>query len=81
MDIITNTVNLILIGIIRFYQLVISPYVVGSCRHMPTCSQYTIDAIRHYGPIKGIYVSIKRILRCRPSGSYGYDPVIHKDEK
>ena len=57
-----------LIALVRFYQLCISPL-------KPTCSQYALEALRKYGPIKGLYLSIRRILRCHPFGGSGYDPV------
>ncbi len=61
---------------IRFYQLVLSPYLGGSkCRFTPSCSQYTAAAIEKYGPIKGIFLGIKRLSKCRPGGGHGYDPV------
>jgi putative membrane protein insertion efficiency factor len=65
----------ILILPIRFYQVAISPYTPPSCRFTPTCSQYAIEAIRKYGPFKGLWLAIRRILRCRPGGGSGYDPV------
>lgn len=62
--------------LIRFYQLVISPLLPKSCRYTPTCSEYSIVAISKYGIIRGLYLSIKRILRCHPfSNNSGYDPV------
>ena len=65
-----------LIALVRFYQLCISPLKpAGSCRFTPTCSQYALEALRKYGPIKGLYLSIRRILRCHPFGGSGYDPV------
>jgi len=51
----------------------------SSCRHLPTCSEYTIEALRTFGLFRGSYLSIKRILRCRPGGSHGYDPLPKKD--
>jgi len=81
MDIITKTISAIIITLIKLYQGIVSPFFVGSCRHIPTCSQYAIDAIGQYGPIKGLYFSLKRIIRCRPQGTCGYDPVPSKDEK
>ena len=64
------------IVLIRFYQLVLSPYLGGSkCRFTPTCSQYTAQAIEKYGPIKGIFLGVKRLSKCRPGGGHGYDPV------
>jgi len=65
----------ILILIIRFYQLVISPYLMPSCRYSPSCSVYGITAIKKYGPFKGGWLTIKRILSCNPWGGSGYDPV------
>ncbi|MEX0968301.1 MAG: membrane protein insertion efficiency factor YidD [Bacteroidia bacterium] len=61
--------------LIRFYQAGISPYLPNSCRYTPTCSQYSLEAIKKYGPLKGIYIAIKRIGRCHPWGGSGYDPV------
>lgn len=60
---------------IRFYQIAISPYLGSNCRHTPTCSQYAIEAIREWGVIKGIWLGTKRIARCHPWGTHGYDPV------
>lgn len=60
---------------IKFYQYCISPLTPPTCRYTPTCSQYAIEAIRKYGPFKGIWLTIKRLLRCHPWGGSGYDPV------
>ncbi len=60
---------------VKFYQYSISPLLPRSCRHTPTCSQYTIEALKVHGPLKGLYLGIKRILRCHPWGTSGYDPV------
>jgi len=65
----------ILILVIRFYQLVISPYLMPSCRYSPSCSVYGITAIKKYGPFKGGWLTIKRVLSCNPWGGSGYDPV------
>lgn len=65
----------LLIGIIRFYQLAISPYLPPSCRYTPSCSVYGIEALKKYGPIKGGWLTIKRIASCNPWGGSGYDPV------
>lgn len=64
-----------LIAPILFYRRVISPMTPPSCRFTPTCSQYAIEAIRKYGPFKGLYLAVRRILRCHPWGGSGYDPV------
>ncbi len=63
------------IGLIRLYQLIISPYMGSSCRYHPTCSQYGIEALRTHGAIKGLWMTAKRIGRCHPWSEGGYDPV------
>lgn len=63
------------VAMIRFYQVCISPYKKPCCRFTPTCSQYALEAFKKYGPIKGFYLSAKRILKCHPWGPSGYDPV------
>lgn len=64
------------IVMIRFYQYVLSPWLGASkCRFTPSCSHYTIEAIRKYGPLKGIYLGVIRLSKCRPGGGHGYDPV------
>ena len=67
--------------IIRAYQLVISPMLGSNCRFIPTCSEYAMESLREYGLIKGIFLSIKRIGKCHPWGSHGYDPIPTKMEK
>lgn len=67
--------NRIFILIIRFYQLSISPLLGQNCRYNPTCSQYSIEALNKYGPIKGGWLSLKRIFSCHPWGKHGNDPV------
>ncbi|MBM3483250.1 MAG: membrane protein insertion efficiency factor YidD [Alphaproteobacteria bacterium] len=62
-------------ALIRFYQLVVSPYVPPSCRYHPTCSHYAMDALRHYGLIIGIGLTAYRLVRCAPWGGSGFDPV------
>ncbi len=70
----------VLIGIIKIYQKIPGPW-HDSCRHIPTCSNYGIEAIQEYGALKGSFLTFKRILRCNPWGTSGYDPVIKKGEK
>ncbi|MCR5822132.1 MAG: membrane protein insertion efficiency factor YidD [Bacteroidales bacterium] len=65
----------IMLGLIRFYQLCISPHTPPACRYTPTCSQYAIEAIRKHGPLKGGWLTFKRLMRCHPFGGSGYDPV------
>lgn len=60
---------------IRFYQLCISPMLPPSCRFVPTCSQYAVEAIMRHGIFRGSYLALRRILRCHPWGGSGYDPV------
>lgn len=63
------------IWLIKVYQFGISPLLGPKCRFTPTCSQYTVEALKKHGLLKGGWLSIKRILRCRPGGGSGYDPV------
>jgi putative membrane protein insertion efficiency factor len=65
----------LLIYLVRFYQKYISPLKGPTCRFYPTCSQYSIEAIRKYGALKGIYLTIRRLLKCHPFHSGGYDPL------
>lgn len=60
---------------IYFYKGAISPLTPPSCRFTPSCSTYAVEALRRHGPFKGIYLAIRRILRCHPWGGSGYDPV------
>ena len=60
---------------IYFYRICISPLTPPSCRFTPTCSAYALEAIKKHGPIKGLYLAVRRILRCHPWGGSGYDPV------
>lgn len=71
----TKIIIYLLLLPIRFYQLAISPMLPSSCRYTPTCSQYSIEAIKKHGPLKGLWLSVKRILSCNPWGGSGYDPV------
>ena len=61
--------------LIRLYQQAVSPYLPAMCRFDPSCSQYTADAVARYGIRRGSWLGFKRILRCRPMGGQGYDPV------
>ena len=61
--------------LIKIYQVCISPFTPASCRFSPTCSSYSLQAFKKYGPIKGAWLSFKRIIRCHPWGGSGYDPV------
>lgn len=72
---------IILIKLIRFYQVAISPWLGKNCRYQPTCSQYMLEALKVHGLYKGVFLGIKRILSCHPWGGSGYDPVPSKKEK
>ncbi|AOH56808.1 membrane protein insertion efficiency factor YidD [Peribacillus muralis] len=71
----------ILMGIIRFYQIAISPLKPPTCRFYPTCSHYGLEAINRFGPIKGSWLAIVRILKCHPFHPGGIDPVPEKKKK
>jgi putative membrane protein insertion efficiency factor len=60
---------------IRFYQYAVSPHFLPACRYYPTCSAYAVEAIERYGVMRGSLLALKRILRCHPFHSGGYDPV------
>ena len=60
---------------IRFYQIAISPLLGPRCRYIPTCSQYSLEAIHRHGAVRGVWLSVHRICRCHPWGGSGYDPV------
>ncbi len=68
-------INIVLIGLVKFYQYSISPLLPPTCRYTPTCSAYSIKALKKHGPFKGLFLSIKRIVSCNPWGGHGYDPV------
>lgn len=70
----------LLIFIVKSYQYLLSPLFPASCRHTPTCSSYMIQAIQEWGALKGFWLGVKRISRCHPWGTHGYDPVPTKKE-
>ena len=72
---ISRTLARLLILPIRFYQKFISPLTPPSCRYTPTCSQYAVEALRKHGPLKGMYLAVRRSRRWQPWGGHGYDPV------
>jgi putative membrane protein insertion efficiency factor len=65
----------LLVRLVRGYQVAISPLFPASCRYYPTCSAYALEALERYGSIKGMWLTIGRILRCHPFRPGGYDPV------
>lgn len=62
-------------GLVRLYQLTLSGFVGHGCRHQPTCSEYAYEAIARHGLIRGGWLGAKRVVKCRPGGTHGYDPV------
>lgn len=70
-----------LIFMVRLYQAGLSPLLGGHCRYRPTCSQYAIDALQTHGVIRGLWLALRRILRCHPLGGMGYDPVPPRNEQ
>ena len=70
-----NLLAKLLIGMIRLYQVTLSPFIGRACRYTPTCSNYGIEAIRKHGPFKGSWLTLKRVLSYNPWGGSGYDPV------
>ena len=77
-----NIIKLVLIRLIKIYQLIISPYMGNNCRYLPTCSEYFIDCVNEYGILKGVFKGTKRIFSCHPikilGGGEGFDPVKKK---
>jgi putative membrane protein insertion efficiency factor len=69
-----------LLGLIRLYQLTLSPWLGRQCRYEPTCSVYAAEALERFGVRRGLLLAAKRLLRCHPWGSSGYDPVPGGDE-
>ncbi len=77
-NIIKKVLEFVVLLPVYFYRGAISPLLPPSCRYTPTCSTYSIEAVKKHGAIKGIYLSTKRILSCNPWGGSGYDPVPEK---
>lgn len=64
-----------LLGLVYFYRYAISPLTPASCRHVPTCSQYMIESLKSHGPVIGLWLGLRRLSKCHPWGTHGYDPV------
>ncbi|MDA0929867.1 MAG: membrane protein insertion efficiency factor YidD [Bacteroidetes bacterium] len=64
-----------LVAMVRLYQWIISPWLPAACRYTPTCSHYMVEALQKHGPIRGLWLGLKRIGRCHPWGGFGHDPV------
>ncbi len=67
--------KILLIAIVKLYKYLISPILPGSCRFVPSCSEYSIEALKKYGALKGAYLSVRRVARCNPFNPGGFDPV------
>ena len=70
-----NIFTHLLIKFIKIYKYLVSPLISPSCRYLPTCSDYSIEALKTYGFVKGLLLSLKRIMSCHPLGNSGFDPV------
>jgi putative membrane protein insertion efficiency factor len=70
-----NPAKALFIGLIRFYQVVLSPGIPSRCKYHPSCSQYALEAVREYGAVRGFILAVWRVLRCNPFSYGGYDPV------
>ena len=70
--------SVLLLSLIRIYKMAISPYMPGQCRFDPTCSAFAVEAIETRGVVRGVWLAIKRVVRCHPGGARGYDPVPEK---
>ena len=73
-----NFATYILIKLIKLYKYLVSPLIGQSCRYLPTCSEYSIDALKTFGFFKGLLLSMKRILSCHPWSNGGFDPIKKK---
>ena len=81
MEIFARSIKKTTLGVIKLYKILISPILPPSCRHTPSCSDYCVDAIEKHGVLRGLVLSINRLLRCRPGGTSGYDPVPEENKK
>lgn len=80
-EILIKLISYPILGLVYFYRYAISPLKPPSCRHVPTCSAYMIEAVKIHGPFKGTFLGIRRLSRCHPWGTHGYDPVPPKKIK
>ncbi|MEC8836078.1 MAG: membrane protein insertion efficiency factor YidD [Bacteroidota bacterium] len=75
MKVILQVLTLPVLLLIKIYQLILRPFIPSACRFQPTCSRYSAEALRKHGVFKGSYLMVRRISKCHPWGSSGYDPV------
>ena len=81
MGLLSRMFSKLLVGLVRAYQILLSPWLGRLCRHLPSCSAYAIEAIKRFGPLKGGWLAVKRIAHCHPWGTSGYDPVPRRPER
>ncbi|MBN1112979.1 MAG: membrane protein insertion efficiency factor YidD [Bacteroidales bacterium] len=81
LKIISTIFTKILLVPLWIYRNLISPFTPSSCRHIPTCSAYAVEALQKRGPIIGLWLTLKRLAHCHPWGTHGYDPVPEKKNK
>ncbi len=79
MHVLSSLLSRLLSGLIRGYQLLVSPVLPMSCRYLPSCSEYAREAVRSHGPGRGLWLTVGRLLRCHPWGGSGLDPVPEVD--
>jgi putative membrane protein insertion efficiency factor len=77
----SDCLRAVMLGAVRMYQLLLSPWLGGRCRHLPSCSAYALTAIERFGPRAGGWLALKRIGRCHPWGTSGYDPVPEAEQR
>lgn len=70
-----NLIRAAVLGLIWLYQQILSPHAAGACRFVPSCSQYAGEAVHKHGVVRGLLLAVRRLMRCHPLGSSGYDPV------
>lgn len=77
----TRLASIPFILLVRMYQVTLGPLMGGHCRFVPTCSEYAVEAYRVHGPLRGTWLTARRVLRCHPLGGHGYDPVPGRHER
>jgi uncharacterized protein len=70
-----------LVMLVRGYQVLLGPWLGGRCRFLPTCSAYSIEALQTHGPLRGTWLTLRRLAKCHPLGSHGYDPVPERTKR
>jgi hypothetical protein len=75
MSFVTSAPRTLTLALLRGYQIVFSPFTRGACRHTPSCSQYAREAVERHGVVSGLGLALRRLARCHPLGSKGWDPV------